>query len=84
MDMAQAKESIVGAAGNVGDNASSLDKTADALLERIAAFFGECVGGSTFCALSIDELRDENGLLLSLRLVPCDLVAGDAVRRMAK
>jgi hypothetical protein len=68
----------------VGENASSLDQAADSLLERVAAFFGECVGGDTFCGLSIDELRDENGKLLSLRLVPCDIVSGEPVRRVAK
>lgn len=81
---ANARQKLVDAAGDVGENASSLDEAADALLERVAAFFGECVGGSTFCGLSIDELRDENGQLLSLRLVPCDLVSGDPVRRVAK
>lgn len=81
---ADAKQKLVDAAGNVGENASSLDEAADALLERVATFFGECVGGSTFCGLGIDELRDENGLLLSLRLVPCDLVSGEPVRRVAK
>lgn len=81
---ADAKQKLVDAAGDVGENASSLDQAADALLERVAAFFGECVGGNTFCGLSIDELRDENGKLLSLRLVPCDLVSGDPVRRVAK
>lgn len=64
--------------------AASLDATADALLERVAAFLGECVGGSTFNGLAIDEERDGNGLLLSLRLVACDMVGGETARRVAK
>lgn len=80
----QAKQALIDAAGDVGDNAKSLDEAADALLARVAAFFGECVGGDTFCGLSIDETRDENGLLQSLRLVPCDLKAGEPVRRVAR
>lgn len=80
----QAKQQLIDAAGDVGDNASSLDECADNLLKRVAAFFGECVGGNTFCGLSIDETRDENGLLQSLRLVPCDLKDGEPVRRVAR
>lgn len=81
---ADAKAALIDAAGNVGDNAASLDKAADALLERTAAFFGECVGGDTFCGLSVDEVRDGNGLLLSIRFVACDLVSGEPVRRVGR
>ncbi len=80
----EAKQQLIDAAGDVGDNADSLDKAADALLLRVSQFFGECVGGSTFCGLSIDEVRNEDGLLASLTLVPCDLVSGEPVRRVAK
>ncbi len=81
---AEAKAAIVAAAGDVGEHANSLDEAADALLERVAVFFGECVGGDTFCGLAIDEKRDENGVLQALQLVACDLVNGDPVRRIAK
>lgn len=84
MDTAEAKNRIVTAAGDVGENAGSLDQAADALLERVAAFFGECVGGSTFCGLSIDEVRNEQGVLQSLSLVACDLVDGEPVRRVGR
>lgn len=80
----QAKAELVAAAGDVGERTNSLDATADALLTRVAQFFGECVGGDTFCGLGIDEARDENGVLLSLQLVPCDLVSGEPVRRVAR
>lgn len=80
----QAKQQIVAAAGDVGDNASSLDQAADNLLQRVGAFFGECVGGDTFCGLSIDEVRNEAGVLQSLKLVACDLVSGEPVRREAR
>jgi hypothetical protein len=80
----QAKAELVAAAGDVGESANSLDATADALLTRVAQFFGECVGGDTFCGLSIDEARDENGVLQYLRLVPCDLINCEPVRRVAK
>lgn len=78
----EAKQSLIDAAQGKGD--STLDETADALLERVAAFFGECVGGDTFCGFGIDEVRNEQGLLLSLRFVPCDLVSGEAVRRVGR
>jgi hypothetical protein len=78
----EAKQLIVNAAGPSPDD--SLDATADALLLRVAQFFGECVGGDTFCGLSIDEMRDENGLLQSLRLVPCDIKDGEPVRRVGR
>ena len=81
MDKIEAKDKIMAAAGEVGDNAKSLDAAADALLERVATFFGECVGGDTFCGLSIDEVRGEDGKLQSLKLVACDLVNGEPVRR---
>ena len=83
--LADAKQSIIATAGDVGDNASSLDAAADALLLRVSAFFGECVGGSSFCGLAIDETRDANGLIQSLRLVACDIdKQGEAVRRVGK
>jgi hypothetical protein len=84
MDKAQAKGQLVSAAGDVGDNADSLDKAADALLARVAAFFGECVGGDTFCGLAIDEVRNAHGQLAGLTLVPCDLVGGEPVRRVGR
>jgi len=64
--------------------ALSLDQLADDTLNRVAAFIGEYVGGDTFCGFSVDETRDENNLLLSLRLVPCDTVDGEPVRRVGR
>lgn len=81
MDKEQAKAALMGDLEKAG---TTLDETADAMLERIATFFGECVGGNTFCGLSIDETRDANGLLTSLKLVPCDLLNGEPVRREGK
>lgn len=81
MDIDQAKETLMTAASDGGAN---LDGLADALLARIGQFFGKCVGGDTFCAFSIDEASDENGLPLSLRIVPCDLVSGEPVRRVGR
>ena len=77
--MDEAKKTIIG--DIVDTQGGTLDATADALLERIAAFFGECVGGDSFCGLSIDETRDDNGQLTSIKLVACDLVNGEPVRR---
>lgn len=62
----------------------TLDQLADSTLQRVAAFIGECVGGDIFCGFSVDEVRDERGLLLSLRLVPCDTIDGEPVRREAR
>ena len=85
MNTAEAKDALIAQCEPQHEEGkSSLDKTADALLERIGAFFGECVGGNTFCALSIDETRREDGLLISLKLTACDLVNGDPVRREAR
>lgn len=81
MEKAEAKQQIIDAATENGASGKSLDEAADALLERVAKFFGECVGGDTFCGLSIDEVRNEAGILQSLKLVPCDLVDGEPVRR---
>jgi hypothetical protein len=79
MDKTAAKKVLVGDIVNTGEG--TLDETADALLERIAAFFGECAGADDFCGLSIDETRDADGCLTSLKLVPCDLVGGEPCRR---
>ena len=54
------------------------------MMSRVAAFFGEAASCPTFCGLSVDEMRDEDGKLLSLRLVPCDLVNDEPVRRVGK
>ena len=62
----------------------TLDQAADALLVRVAKFFGECVADESFCALGVDEQRDANGKLLWLRLVPCDEIDGIPVRRVPK
>lgn len=70
---------------DVAPAGQTLDDLADNTLTRVAAFIGECAGGDTFCGFSVDEMRDENGLLLSLRLVACDKDAlGEAVRRIGK
>lgn len=64
--------------------AHSLDDLAEATLERIAEFFGECVSEASFCGFSVDEVRDENKRLMSLRLVACDTVDGEPVRRVSR
>lgn len=78
MDMTQAKAEIV---GNIKDNTGTLDAAADALILRVAQFFGECVQADTFCGLSIDESRDAHGQIKSLTLVACDMVGEEPVRR---
>ena len=78
MDLQEAKEKIVSQAT---DNEGSLDKAADQLIERIGAFFGECTRNEDFCGLAIDESRDCDGQLLSIKLTACDIVGGDPVRR---
>lgn len=60
------------------------DQSCIDLMDRVAAFFGECASNPDFCGLSVDELRDVDGNLLSLRLVPCDMVGEDAVRRVGR
>lgn len=77
MDLDQAKEALTG-----GD--MSLDAVADSILMRVAKFFGECIQSEEFCALGVDEKRDATGKLQYLRLVPCDLVAGEPARRWPK
>lgn len=78
MDTEAAKTLLI---GDIEDTDGSLDDTADALLERVGQFFGECVGGDTFCGLSIDETRNDKGILTSIKLVACDLINGEPVRR---
>lgn len=60
----------------------TLDEFADAMLERVAAFFGECVGSPDFCGFNIEEKRDAEGGLLSLTIIPTDMIAGTAARRI--
>lgn len=62
----------------------SMDAAADELIVRIGRFFGECAGGDSFCGLSIDETRNAEGILTSLKLVPCDMIGGEPVRREGK
>lgn len=62
----------------------TLDAAADALLIRVAKFFGECVASPEFCALGVDEKRDQSGKLLYLKLVPCDDKGGIPERRVAR
>lgn len=78
MNYTEAKAEII---GKVEDKADTLDEMADALIVRVAKFFGECVQADTFCGLSIDENRDAHGQIKSLTLVACDLVGGEPVRR---
>jgi hypothetical protein len=59
----------------------SLDDMADALITRVGKFFGECVAHPDFAGLSVDEERNEDGQLISLRMVPCDNVGGNMSRR---
>jgi hypothetical protein len=54
------------------------------LMSRVAAFFGECASTPDFSGVSIDEMRDGDGKLLSLRLVPTDLVNDEPVRRVSR
>jgi hypothetical protein len=63
---------------------TTLDQAADALLERVAAFFGECAADEAFCGLSVDETRDRDGKLQSIKLVACDMVNDEPVRREGK
>lgn len=72
------------AAASAAPASLTLDQLADDTLIRVAAFIGECVGGDTFAGFSVDEVRDEHGLLLSLALVPCDIVDGEPVRRVGR
>lgn len=62
----------------------TIDETADSLLMRVAAFFGECISDDTFCGLSLDEVRDADGKIQGLQLVACDSVGGEPVRRIEK
>ncbi len=82
MNLEQAKQEIIGSVVSTGNG--SLDATADALLARIAAFFGELASDESFCGLSIDEARDDAGKLQSLKLVACDLVGDEPCRREGK
>jgi len=81
MNMDEAKATLVGEVEN-GDN--TLDGMADALLQKVGAFVGECVGGDSFCGFSVDESRDDNGILTSIKLVACDNINGEPVRREGK
>ena len=74
MDVDAAKQALTG-----GD--ATLDAAADAILLRVAKFFGECVSDPQFCAVSVDERRDSEGRLLSITLVPCDDAGGQPARR---
>jgi hypothetical protein len=78
MNAAEAKKAVV---GDIIDTTGTLDATADALILRVAQFFGECVRDEAFCGLSIDETRDATGKLTSMKLVPCDLRGGEPERR---
>lgn len=60
------------------------DQACMELMSRVAAFFGEAAGHPDFAGISIDEMRDGDGHLLSLRLVPTDLVNGEPVRRIGR
>ena len=60
--------------------ANPFDQACMDLMSRVAAFFGEAASAPSFCGMSVDEVR-EGDQLISLRLVPCDLIAGEPVRR---
>lgn len=77
MNVDAAKQALTG-----GD--ATLDAAADAILLRVARFFGECVADPQFCAVSVDEARDSQGRLLSITLIPCDDVGGQPARRQAR
>lgn len=62
----------------------TLDQLAEATLARIAEFFGRSVNTGEFCGFAVDEEFDAKGLPQSLRLVACDIVDGEPVRRVAK
>lgn len=78
MDLSEAKQAVI---GKIEDTGGNLDAAADALILRVAQFFGECASEETFCGLSIDETRDSAGRLKSLSLVACDLIGDEPVRR---
>lgn len=61
----------------------TLEALADETLERIAEFFGKVVNDPDFCGFAVDEL-EEGGKPVAFSLIPCDAVAGEAVRRVAK
>lgn len=64
--------------------AHTLDALADVTLERIAEFFGKCVNSGDFCGFAVDEEFDAQGRPQAIRLVACDTVDGEPVRRVAK
>ena len=74
MELEEAKQTIT-----EGDK--TLDALADALLQRVAQFMGECVQADSFCGVATEVKRDQNGSIQCLMLIPCDDVNGDPVRR---
>ena len=84
MNSVEAKTARVGESHDTGDG--NLDAFADALLLKMAQFVGECIGDGTtdFCGFSYDEVRDPDGRLTSVKIVPCDMIDGDPIRREAK
>ena len=74
----------VGEAYPISQSGNSLEGLADATLERIAEFFGKCVSDAAFCGFSVDEMTSEDGKPLSFRLVPCDSINGEPVRRVMR
>jgi len=77
MNLEAAKEVLTG-------DDLTLDGVADLVLKRIAQFMGECASDESFCAMAVDEKRDQSGKLLSLTLVACDDVSGEPVRRVVR
>ncbi len=54
----------------------------DALMTHIRDYIAEGEKDPEFAGFVIDEQRDSNGLLLSVRIVLCDAVMGNACRRV--
>lgn len=62
----------------------SFMRLVDSLLESVAAFAGEAMGGDTFCGFGVDVIRGAGDIIQGLQIVACDLVGGEPVRRLDK
>lgn len=58
------------------------DDAAYRLLQNILDAVAECEGDDTFAGFQIQEQRNSEGKLLSVRLVPCDRIGGVVAPRV--
>lgn len=58
------------------------DEATGRLLQSILDIVAECDQVESFAGFQISESRTKDGLLLSVRLVPCDSVAGIVAPRV--